>query len=190
MTYYPPGGYEDIASRAGVKRMGIEIEIRNGAQSWPDVEPLFEIVWGQSAFKAIRWANPELRVLLETPEDGIVCHVGLYFRAAVHNGLKMHIGGIGGVSTHPDSRRRGYASVALDAAIQTMRDRQDVQFVLLVCEPHNEAFYAARGWHPFAGELYCEQPAGRVPFTAMKPFVFDLKRSPRRGVIDLCGLPW
>ena len=30
----------------------------------------------------------------------------------------MNIGGIGGVATHPDHRRRGYASVALNAAIQ------------------------------------------------------------------------
>jgi GNAT superfamily N-acetyltransferase len=170
--------------------MGIELEIRNGDASWPDAKPLVEAAFGNSPFGHIRWANPDLRVLAETPNEGIVCHVGLYFRLATHNGVKMHIGGIGGVATHPDARRRGYASVALDASIRSMRDRQDVQFVLLVCEPHNEAFYAARGWHPFEGEVFCEQAEGRVPFTAMKPYVFDLKRAPRRGTIDLCGLPW
>jgi aminoglycoside 2'-N-acetyltransferase I len=24
----------------------------------------------------------------------------------------------------------------------------------------------------------------------MAPFVHDIKRAPRQGVIDLCGLPW
>ena len=175
--------------------MTIEIEIRNGDESWTEVKPLFEKVWwsgaiDDSAFKDVRWANPDLRVLLETTEDGLICHAGLYFRLVTWNGVKMHIGGIGGVSTHPDFRRRGYASVALNAAVQTLRDRQDAQFGLLFCEPHNAAFYEARGWHPFAGEVYVDQPDGRVLFKAMAPFVFDLKRAPRRGTIDLGGLPW
>jgi len=106
------------------------------------------------------------------------------------NGHKLHIGGVGGVATRSDCRRRGYASIALDAAIQTMRDRQDVRFALLFCEPHNFAFYQSRGWHPFAGEVYAEQPEGKIRFEAMAPFVHDIKRAPRQGVIDLCGLPW
>ena len=28
-----------------------------------------------------------------------------------------------------------------------------VRFALLFCEPHNVAFYQARGWHPFNGEI-------------------------------------
>ena len=104
--------------------------------------------------------------------------------------VALLIGGIGGVSTHPDARRKGYASVALNAAVQTLRDRQDAQFGLLFCEPHNAPFYRARNWQAFTGEVYVEQPEGRVLFTAMAPFVFDLKRAPRRGTIDLCGLPW
>lgn len=170
--------------------MSLELEIRNGDASWPDAKPLVEGAFAESKFTHIRWANADLRVLLETPEDGLVCHVGLFFRMAIYNGLKMHVGGIGGVATHPDARRRGYASIALDASVQAMRDRQDVQFALLVCEPHNENFYEARGWHRFEGELFCEQPEGRVPFTAMAPYVFDFKRAPRHGTIDLCGLPW
>jgi aminoglycoside 2'-N-acetyltransferase I len=141
--------------------------------------------WGQ-----VQWADADLRVLLETPSDGLVCHVGIYFRIATWNGRKLQIGGIGGVSTHPDCRRRGYATVAINAAVQTMKDREDIQFALLFCEPHNFAFYQSRGWHPFTGDIYCEQPAGRVRFDAMSPFVLDLKRGPRQGIIDLCGLPW
>ena len=71
-----------------------------------------------------------------------------------------------------------------------MRHHEAVQFGLLFCEPHNFAFYQSRGWHPFTGEVYAEQPEGRVRFEAMAPFVFDFSRKPRQGVIDLCGLPW
>ena len=63
-------------------------------------------------------------------------------------------------------------------------------FALLFCEPHNEAFYAARGWHAFKGEVHAEQPGGKIRFEAMAPYVFDFTRKPRDGIIDLCGLPW
>lgn len=173
--------------------MSIELEIRNGDESWDSVAPLLDVVWTDihrdAAWRHLEWANADLRVLLEA--DGqIACHVGLYFRNVTWNGRKMHIGGIGGVSTHPDFRRRGYASVAVNAAVQTLRDRQDVQFGLLFCEPHNEAFYRERNWHAFAGEVYVEQSTGRVRFDAMAPFAFDIKRAPRQGTIDLNGLPW
>lgn len=175
--------------------MSIEIDVLNGNTSWPAAEPLFKTVWSPEImagkpWRNIKWANADLRVLIETPDNGAVCHVGIYFRTVTWNGRKLHIGGIGGVATHPAHRRHGYASVALDAAVRTMRDREDVQFGLLFCEPHNFAFYQSRGWHPFEGEVGAEQPEGRVRFQAMAPFIFHIKRSPRQGVIDLCGLPW
>ena len=129
-------------------------------------------------------------MLIETPEDGLVCHVGIYFRTVTWNGQKVHIGGIGGVCTREDRRGRGYATVAIDAAVHTIRANEAVRFALLFCEPHNFAFYQSRGWHPFTGEVYAEQPQGRIRFEAMAPFVFDISRAPRDGIIDLCGLPW
>ena len=92
--------------------------------------------------------------------------------------------------TREDNRRRGYASIALNAAVQTLKDEGATDFALLFCEPHNAPFYTARGWKPFDGEIYTEQPGGRVRFDAIAPYVYDLRRGPRQGVIDLCGLPW
>ena len=166
--------------------MSIEIDVLNGDTSWPVAEPLFNMVWSPEymanmPWRHVKWAHADLRVLVEAPDEGLVCHVGLYFREVTWNGRKLHIGGVGGVMTHPDHRRRGYASVALDAAVRTMRDREDVQFVLLFCEPHNVAFYQSRGWHSFEGEVWAEQPEGRIPFEAMAPFIFHIKRSPRTG---------
>ena len=51
-------------------------------------------------------------------------------------------------------------------------------------------FMSGGGWKPFDGEIFCEQPQGRVRFEAMAPYVYHLKRAPPTGVIDLCGLPW
>jgi len=176
--------------------MSIEIEIVNGDQSWSRAEALFETVWPQAEMKNlswghVKWAHADLRVLIESDDGALACHTGIFFRTVTWNGQKIHIGGIGGVATRPDRRRRGYASVAIGAAVQTMRDHDAAQFALLFCEPHNFEFYQSRGWQPFTGEIYAEQPEGRIRFEAMAPFVFDLKRhAPQRGTIDLCGLPW
>lgn len=175
--------------------MSIEIDVLNGDASWPVAEPLFDAVWPPDVIEKlswghVQWAHADLRVLIERPEGGLACHVGIYFRDVTLDGRKMQAGGIGGVMTREDCRRQGYASLALNAAVRTMRDHEAVQFALLFCEPHNFAFYQARGWHRFAGEVHAEQPGGRIRFEAMAPFVFDFTRAPRQGVIDLCGLPW
>ncbi len=175
--------------------MSIEIDVLNGDASWQRAEPLMKAVWPRRAAEKtswghIEWANADLRVLIDAPDGGLACHVGIYFRTVTWNGHKVHVGGIGGVSTRDDCRRRGYASLALDAAVATMRANETVKFALLFCEPHNFAFYQARGWEAFAGEIFCEQPSGRIKFDAMAPFVFDIVGAPRTGAIDLCGLPW
>jgi predicted acetyltransferase len=174
--------------------MTVELEVVNGAESWARVEPLLADVWTpirrEPPWRDIECAEPSLRVLLETADDGLACQASLHFRVVLWQGRRMPVGGVGSLSTRPDCRRRGYAGIALAAAVQTMRDRGDLQFLLLFCEPHHEAFYAARGWHPFSGDIFATQADGRAAFSAMRPLVFDLKRTVRSGTIDLCGLPW
>jgi aminoglycoside 2'-N-acetyltransferase I len=175
--------------------VSIEIDILNGNASWKAAEPLFEAVWpahvlDQMPWGHIQWAHADLRVLIDAPEGGLASHVGIYFRTIDWNGRKVHIGGIGGVMTREDCRRRGYATLAVDAAVQTLRANEAVKFALLFCEDHNIAFYQARGWHPFTGEIHCKQPSGRIRFDLMTPMVFDIGRAPRQGTLDLCGLPW
>ena len=175
--------------------MSIEIDVLDGNQSWPIAEPLFNAVWPPEIVAKLPWAgtvfaHAELRVLLQTETGEAVCHIGIYRRDIEWNGRRMRAGGIGGVLTRNDSRRKGYATLALSAAIQTLKDEGSTDFALLFCEPHNAPFYTGRGWKPFEGEIYAEQPQGRVRFDAIAPYVYDLRRAPRQGTIDLCGLPW
>jgi aminoglycoside 2'-N-acetyltransferase I len=176
--------------------MSIEIEILNGSESRSRAEELLEAVWPQAEAKnrpggQIAWADADLRVLIDAPDGTLACHAGIFFRTVTWNGQKVHIGGIGAVATHAEHRRRGYAGIALGAAVQTMRDHDAAQFALLFCEPQNFEFYQSRGWHAFDGDIFVEQPQGKIRFEIMAPFVFDLKRrAPTRGTIDLCGLPW
>ncbi len=126
---------------------------------WPR-QVIEKLPWGH-----IEWAHADLRVLIDAPEDapqpGLACHVGIYFRTATWDGRKVEIGGIGGVSTREDCRGRGYATLALNAAIRTLRDHEAVRFAMLFCEPHNEAFYQARGWHSFQGRGLCRAARGK-----------------------------
>ena|SRR5207245_1971068 len=176
--------------------MGIEIDVLNGDASWKLAEPLFDAVWPPHIVATLPWAgvafaHADLRVLVRDEADELVCHVGIYHRKVTWNGRKLYAGGIGGVLTREDARGRGYASIALNAAIRTLKDARSVDFALLFCEPYRAPFYIARGWKPFDGEIYAEQPdKGRGRFEAIVPHVFDLRRAPRQGEIDLCGLPW
>jgi aminoglycoside 2'-N-acetyltransferase I len=176
--------------------MGIEIDVLNGNASWKMVEPLFNAVWPPHVAATLPWADiafahAELRVLVRDDADDVICHVGIYRRDVTWDGRKLRAGGIGGVLTREDARGRGYASIALNAAIQTLKDERSIDFGLLFCEPDRAPFYITRGWKPFAGEIYAEQPdQGRVRFDAIAPHVYDLRRALRQGVIDLCGLPW
>jgi predicted acetyltransferase len=174
--------------------MSIEIDIVTGTVGWPYAKPLIERVWppdevAQLPWGHVVWADPDLRVFVETA-DGVVGHVGIHFRTVLWKGRKHPIAGLSSLATDPDHRRRGYASIALDAALRTIRDREAIDFVLLFSEPHNFAFYEARGWHRFEGTIMAEQPSGRARFEAMTPFIQDIKNGPREGAIDLCGLPW
>jgi aminoglycoside 2'-N-acetyltransferase I len=175
--------------------MGIEIDVLNGDTSWPLAEPLFGAVWPAEVVEKLAWAgivfaHADLRVLVRAQSGDVLCHVGIYRREVQWNGRKVRAGGIGGVATRADQRRQGYASIALNAAIETLKDEGSADFAMLFCEPHNAPFYIGRGWKPFDGEIYCEQPGGRVRFDAIAPYVFDIKHAPRQGTIDLCGLAW
>ena len=175
--------------------MSIDIEIMNGNAAWRTAKPLLEAVWppdvmATSPWRDIVFAHADFRVLVETPDDGLVCHVGIYRRHATLNGRTVHVGGIGSVATRQDHRRQGLATVALNAALQTLKHEGSIGFALLFCEPHNFDFYRARGWHPFEGEIVAEQPSGHGRFDVLSPFVFDLVQRPRTGTIDLRGLPW
>jgi aminoglycoside 2'-N-acetyltransferase I len=175
--------------------MSIEIEVLNGDAAWPRVEPLFKAVYPPHVLEKLPWASmvfghADLRVLVEADGEGVVSHVGIHRREVTWNGRRMRAGGIGGVATREQFRRRGYASIALNAAVQTMKDEGATDFGMLFCEPHNAPFYIARGWTPYDGEVYAEQPSGRIRITVIAPYIYQIRRAPLRGVVDLCGLPW
>jgi aminoglycoside 2'-N-acetyltransferase I len=177
--------------------MSIEIDVLNGDASWTLVKPLYDAVWPPEVVAGLPWAgiifaHADLRVLVQDETGNVLCHVGIYRRVVTWNGQKINVGGIGGVLTRAESRNRGLATVALNAAIQTLRHEDSVNFAMLFCAPDRIPFYTARGFEAFDGDIHAEQPEkGRIRFDALAALVHGVKRTaPTRGTIDLCGLPW
>jgi aminoglycoside 2'-N-acetyltransferase I len=176
--------------------MSIEIDVVNGDAGWAAAEALFDVVWPPHVLEKLPWGNVEfahadLRVLLRTESGDLACHVGIFRRTVTWNGRTMNAGGIGGVATRDEYTRRGYASMALEAALRTMQDEGSIDFAMLFCEPRLAPFYTERGWKKFDGEIYAVQGGDRMRFTAIGPYVHDVRwRAPSNGVIDLNGLPW
>jgi GNAT superfamily N-acetyltransferase len=173
--------------------MSASVSVHDGEVSWPLAEALDRVcyppeVMAKVIWRDITWAHADKRVFAYRNREP-VCHVGLYLRKAQHGARDVFIGGIGGVMTLPDARRRGFAGAAMRAAADELKSA-GCDFGLLFCEPHNVAFYEGLGWGLFSGDVFCEQPAGRIKFDMMRPMVLPVRSSPQSGMIDLCGLPW
>jgi aminoglycoside 2'-N-acetyltransferase I len=173
----------------------MRIEIAPGPAAWPLARPLLEAVWPSGTgtpapWGKVEWAVSERRILVWDDGSAPVCHVGLHLRDATWDERAVRIGGVGAVVTLADGRRRGFASAAMRKAAREIAEVDRADFALLFCEPHNFPFYSRLGWRQFMGDVFVEQPHGRVQFEVMAPFVLDLRLRPHTGMIDLRGLPW
>lgn len=107
--------------------------------------------------------------------DEPVCHVGLYVRDGLWDGMPVKIGGFGGVATREDVRRQGLARALIKRGIAELVSTDDIDFGLLFCDSENFKFYEGCGWHRFVGGVVMEQPQGRVLHDAGACFMFELK---------------
>jgi aminoglycoside 2'-N-acetyltransferase I len=170
-------------------------QTQSGEEGWPHAAALLHQVWpphvlSRLAWGDITWAHADRRVLVWTTDGVLASHVGLFDRSGTWNGTPIRFAGIGGVATRAEFRRQGFAGTAMRHAAAAIRAAGDADCGLLFCEPHNVAFYARLGWHSFEGTVFAQQPRGRIAFDKLKALVLDLKRGPRTGVLDVCGLPW
>lgn len=121
----------------------------------------------------------------------LVSYAGVLVRRGSLDGRPANIGGIGGVKTHPDHRRRGLAALAMGRAVTWFRERGDVDFALLVCEPRLLGTYGRMGWREFGGTLRVTNHGLPDTFTFNRVMTHSVRtEAPAAGVIDLAGPPW
>jgi hypothetical protein len=143
------------------------------------------------AGRRIEWSAAEWCVCVRDAGGALASYVGISLRDAKRDDSAVRVGGIGGVKTHPASRRRGLASAGIDRALQFFRDQRDVDFALLVCGTHLLDYYRALGWRDFAGRLWIRQHGATEAFTFNRVMTRAVRSdAPETGTIDLLGPPW
>jgi predicted acetyltransferase len=120
----------------------------------------------------------------------VVTHLDISPRQARVGQSPLCLGGIGGVITLPEYRRRGFAAQALHAAQQFIVDTLKADFGLLICSPMMTTYYRKFGWQLVSDVLVCDQPKGKVRFSGPVMILPGQKQFWPQGEIDLCGLPW
>jgi len=140
----------------------------------------------------LEWAAPEWDVFVVDDELGMVSYTGAILRDAEHDGKPVHLGGVGGVKTHPDSRGRGHAAAGLRRATEFFETQKPpLDFALLVCNDSLLAYYSRFGWQQFHGDLLTLQGGEPKKFEFNNVMVMDLSAiAPTTGRIDLLGPPW
>lgn len=135
------------------------------------------------------WAESDWMVLGRVDGE-IVTQLGLLKREIRVGAVRMSVGGVGGVASHPAWQRRGLSSALMRAAAQFMQTELNVPFGLLVCENESQPFYVRLGWKTVAAELwFTENIKRRLLQTAVMGLPLSNYEWPE-GEIDLCGLPW
>lgn len=144
------------------------------------------------------WATVDWHVLLwvgsaddASEVDNLISHVAIVARTCTVDDYPVRVGGIGGVVTAPEWRRRGLASAALQRAQVFIAEVLGLEFGLLICNETLAPFFKAQGWNAMTGPLWFSQPGGRVQLNGVTTMAFSCSGCPfPSGSIDLCGLPW
>lgn len=134
----------------------------------------------------VEWAESQWDVTVE--ENAVlVSYTGVLIWEALHDGMRVIVGGIGGVKTRPEARGLGHAAAGIARARQFFSDR-GVLFALLVCDGGLVDYYSHLGWSLFHGETLTTQ---HKPFTFNRVMLAGVTgEAPTSGTIDLQGPPW
>jgi aminoglycoside 2'-N-acetyltransferase I len=163
--------------QAALRTLSLAVYPHEVAAAWPG--------------RSIEWAPHQWGVVGWDADGAALCYVGVVLRDARWGDRAVRVGGIGGVKTHPASRGRGFATTAIQRALDFFHEQGDVDFGLLVCEPGLVPFYERLGWRRFPGELLVTQRRATMPFTFNLVMTTPVRlQEPLAGTIDLLGPPW
>jgi aminoglycoside 2'-N-acetyltransferase I len=135
------------------------------------------------------WALPQW-LLLGTCDQLQVAQVGILIRDIQVGDETIRVAGIGGVATHPDWRRNGYAHRLMVEAARVSREQLGASFGLLDCEPARIPFYSRLGWQVVTARVWIDQRGVRQLFTDPIMILPLGQRTWPEGTVDLLGDPW
>jgi len=112
------------------------------------------------------------------------------------SGHEIRVAGIRGVVTDPGYRRRGYGRLVMARAHELMGTFSDCDFAVLFSSVMAVPFYEHLGWRAIPEPVSCDQPDGRIDYTAALPtapvMVLALHEPAElpSGPVYVAGLPW
>jgi GNAT superfamily N-acetyltransferase len=122
--------------------------------------------------------------------DALVSRVAILKRVVSVGDDVLIVGGISGVATVPEYRKRGYATSLMKDAQEFIREELPADFGLLICNTGLRPFYERLGWKVVPGPTTYAQPGGSETCKGLT-MVFECGRAEwPAGPIDLCGYPW
>lgn len=140
-------------------------------------------------FASIEWGSPDW-MALGFRDDELVSQLCLNKREIAVGAARVWVAGVGGVATHPDWQKRGFAGQVLRASETFMRETLQVPFSLLVCADETQPVYARCGWQTVARKLIFIQDE-KVRSLETCVMILPLTGQPwPEGEINLLGLPW
>jgi hypothetical protein len=137
----------------------------------------------------LEWSDSDW-VVLGRMDGRLVSQLGIVCRNVRVGDTVVPVGGVGGVATHPDFVRRGFAGQNLTLTTDFLRDRLGVQFGLLICAPERTAYYGKFGWLSMTAPMYFEFKGGQRLFDAPVMILPLGSACWPDGAVDLCGKPW
>ncbi|MCS7011883.1 MAG: GNAT family N-acetyltransferase [Anaerolineales bacterium] len=148
------------------------------------IQSSFYIYWNDFVY-----AEPDWTILVWEGEEAVSA-IEIFERTIQVGGKPLRVGGVGNHATKTEWRKRGYATHALLAAQDFLRDTLRVEFGLGFCKDNLVPFYEKFGWQVVAERVLVEQP-GRSRYLEDKIIAFSTRGLPwPPGEIDLRGLPW
>lgn len=134
------------------------------------------------------WSGSEEYVVLRV--DGrLAAMVGMLERTIRVGGREVKVGGVGGVATHPDHRRRGYAGRLLEAAARVLQEK-GCRFAMLFCDQKLVEYYGRSNFRKVDAPLFIISRGERMQIHEIKMVRALSGEDWPPGEIDLQGLPW
>lgn len=186
--------------------MELELIHSNGfpQEERPSLRRLSVAVWGKDdqeileryPFMRLTWVLGPTWMVVGREDGEVVTFVGITERDLFVDGRPMKAGGLTSVMTHPDYRRRGFATAAVQRAMDFMWQEMGAGIGVIIAAHAAIPLYEPLGWRCIEGTLTCEQPEGLFNFTEVYPgepgmVVFPPgSDAPAVRDVDLNGLPW
>jgi aminoglycoside 2'-N-acetyltransferase I len=154
------------------------------------IDGLDHLAFAENADEDVEgWADPDWMVLGRIDGE-LVTQLGLLKRVIQVGGVKLVVGGVGGVATAPAWQRQGLSTALLRASGEFLQNELSVPFGLLVCGVEMQRFYGRLGWQTIATELlFSLNNKSRHMDTIVMILPLSDQAWPE-GEIDLCGSPW